>query len=78
MNARLGVGLDYFVSDNVSIGALLSGAAYFMTRPGVSTTDLLQPERIETLGEARARLLEADGSSAGLSFALAIGPAVHF
>jgi hypothetical protein len=77
-NARIGLGLDYYASDRVSIGALVLGEALFLTRPGVSAGDLLTPERVETLGEARARVLEADGTSVGTAFSVSIGPGFHF
>ena len=44
---------------------LLSGNLAFMTRPGRSASDLLTPQEVETTGELRQRLLEADGSSVG-------------
>jgi hypothetical protein len=77
-NARLGIGLDWFVSDNVSLGVLASAEALFLTRPGVSAFELMQPEQVETVGQARARLLEGDGSSIGTAFTISAGPGIHF
>jgi hypothetical protein len=77
-NAHGGVGLDVFLNDDVAIGGLLSGSLSFMTRPGRSASDLLTPEEVETTGELRTRLLEADGSSVGTGVALMVGPSVHF
>ncbi|HVJ20555.1 MAG TPA: hypothetical protein VM686_34315 [Polyangiaceae bacterium] len=77
-NAHAGVGLDVFLNDDVSIGGLLTGNLSFMTRPGRSASDLLTPQEVETTGELRDRLLEADGSSAGAGLALMVGPSFHF
>ncbi len=77
-NLHAGVGLDIFLNEDVSIGGQLSGSLTFLARPGVSARDLLTPEEVETVGEARARLLEADGSSIGTGYALVLGPSFHF
>ncbi len=77
-NVHGGVGLDVFFGDDVAIGGLLVGNLNFMTRPGRSASDLLTPEEVETTGELRQRLLEADGSSAGAGLALMVGPSFHF
>jgi hypothetical protein len=78
MNARVGFGVDYFFTNQISVGALVSGSVYFLTRPGVSAQKLLTPAKVETLQQARERVMEADGSSVGGGFALTIGPALHF
>jgi hypothetical protein len=77
-NVHGGVGLDVFLSDDVALGGLLVGNLSFMTRPGRSASDLLTPQEVETTGELRQRLLEADGSSAGAGLALMVGPSMHF
>jgi len=77
-NLRLGFGLDYFLNQNISIGARIAGEALFLSRPGVPLRQLATPEQVNTLGEARARLLEGEGSSAGTSFAVTAGPGLHF
>ncbi len=77
-NVRVGFGIDYFVSTHWAVGALVTGEALFVTRPGVSAMDLLTPKQVETIGEAKARALEADGTSVGTAVAVAIGPSVHF
>ncbi len=77
-NLHAGVGLDYFVSDHVSIGGLLAGQLMFLTRPGTSAISLLTPEEVDTVGQARDRLLEADESSVGTGFSLVLGPGLHF
>ncbi len=77
-NVHGGIGLDYFVEDNISIGALLSGQLMFLSRPGTSATALLTPQKVDTVGQARDRLLEADGSSIGTGFSIVAGPGLHF
>lgn len=77
-NLRLGLGLDYFVTRNWSIGARVAGEVLFLSRSGVPLRDLASPQQVSTIGEAKSRLLEGEGSSAGTSFALTIGPGVHF
>lgn len=77
-NAHGGLGLDYFVADNWAIGILALGQVLFVTRPGVSTADLLTQQEVETIGEARARALEADGSSVGTALSVLVGPSMHF
>jgi hypothetical protein len=44
----------------------------------VSARDLAEPKEVGTLDEAEERLLEADGSSAGLGFGVGAGLGVHF
>ncbi len=77
-NLHAGIGLDIFLNEDVSIGGQLTGSLTFLARPGVSARDLLTPEEVETVGQARARLLEADGSSVGTGYALLLGPSFHF
>lgn len=77
-NVRLGLGVDYFVTRTWSIGARLSGELLFLARSGVPVRELARPEQVSTLGEAKARLLEGDGSSAGTAVTLTIGPGLHF
>lgn len=77
-NLRLAFGLDYFLSRHVSIGARIAGEALFLSRSGIPLRDLAAPQQVNTLGEAKARLLEGEGSSAGTSFAVTVGPGVHF
>jgi hypothetical protein len=77
-NARAGVGVDVYVSRNVALGVLGMGELLFLTRPGVSARGLLTPEQVETVGEAKARALEADGSTVGTALSITAGPSVHF
>ena len=77
-NTHLGLGFDYYVANNVAFGVLALGQVLFVTRPGVDARDLLTPKEVETLGEAKARALEADGSSVGTALSIIAGPSLHF
>jgi hypothetical protein len=78
VNARGGIGLDYYATETFSIGALATAELLFLTRPGVSALGLMQPEQVETVGEARARALEGNGSSVGAAYSIVVGPGLHF
>ncbi len=77
-NARGGLGFDYYFTRRLSLRFEGTGDILFLSRPGVPARDLATPKEIGTLDEAQERLLEADGSSAGLSFAVSGGVGVHF
>lgn len=77
-NGRLGLGLDYFMSPHVSLGIRATGEVLFLSRSGVPLRDLAAPETVNTVGEAKARTLEGDGSSIGTLIGVTIGPGLHF
>jgi hypothetical protein len=77
-NARAGVGLDYYVARHITLGAALTGGLLFLSRPGVPIKELAQPQKVGTINEAKARLLEANGSSVGSSLTLTGGAGLHF
>lgn len=77
-NVRGGLGLDFYVSPLLSLGARFTGELLFLSRPGVPIRDLATAQQVSTIGEAKARLLEADGSSIGTALNLTVGPALHF
>jgi hypothetical protein len=78
VDARLEGGVDYWVTPTVSLGAGASAGLLFVARPGVSARDLAIPKQIGTLDDAKARVLEASGSSLGATFALNGVLGVHF
>jgi len=49
-----------------------------VVRSGVYIRDLATAQQVNTIGEAKARLLEADGSSIGTALNLTAEPALHF
>jgi hypothetical protein len=77
-NARAAFGIDYFASELVSLGVLFSGELLFLTKPGVSASDLLESKQVSTIEEARAQVDQVDGTSVGSAFSLLIGPSLHF
>jgi len=78
VDARFGLGFDYYVTRHVTLGAQLSGELLFLSRPGISVRDLATAKEVGTLNEAKARVLEANGSSVGGALALTGGLGVHF
>jgi hypothetical protein len=78
LNVRGGVGAEYYLNRTLSLRITAVGDLLFLARKGVPARDLAEPEEVGTLNEAEARLLEADGSSAGFGFDLSAGLGVHF
>jgi hypothetical protein len=77
-NARFGAGLDYWVTNNISIGARGSFDVLAMSRPGVPVDELASATQAGTLDQAKAAVLEANGSSAGTALGLTGGVGLHF
>ena len=78
INARLGLGFDYYLNRRLSLGVRGSGELLFLSRRGVPVRELLEPKQVDTLGDLRTRLLEADGSTIGTAVGLAGNVGVHF
>lgn len=78
INARLGLGVDYFLSRYVSVGGLASGELLMLTRPGVPVKEVAALPTSQTLDAAAIRFLEAQGSSYGTALALTGGLKAHF
>jgi hypothetical protein len=77
-NLRLGFGLDYYLTNTWSIGARATGEFLFLAKSGVPIRDLARAEMVNTVREARTRLADGEGSSAGSAFSVSIGPGLHF
>ena len=77
-NVRGGLGLELYLHRHLSLRLHGGSDLLFLARPGVPARDLAEPREIGTLNEAQERLLEADGSSAGMVFDLGAGLGVHF
>jgi len=77
-NARMGLGLDYYVTPRVTLGASATGEVLALSRPEIPLRDLAEAKRVGTVNEAEARVLEADGSSWGTSLTIAGGAGLHF
>ena len=78
VDGRLEGGVDYWVTRSISVGADLSGGVLAVVRPGISARDLATPKEIGTINDAKARVLEANGSSVGWIFAATGDLGVHF
>jgi hypothetical protein len=77
-NLRSALGFDWHATPALSVGLRATGEILLLARPGIPVRDLLQPKEIATIGEARARLLEADGASVGWGLGLTGVFAVRF
>lgn len=77
-NLRGVLGVDYFFSDRVSLGARGAATALFLSRRSVPVRELARLEEVGTISEAKARALEADGTTVGTSYQVVVGPGIHF
>jgi hypothetical protein len=78
IDGRIDGGLDYWVTHNISVGADVTTGLLAVARPGVSARDLATPKEIGTINDAKARVLEANGSSVGWLFAVTGDLGFHF
>jgi hypothetical protein len=78
INTRLAFGFDYYVGRRVSLGLRGSGELLFLSRRGVPVRELLEPKQVDTLGELKTRLLEANGSTVGTALGLGGNIGLHF
>jgi hypothetical protein len=78
VDGRIGAGADYWITRLISVGLDASAGLLAVARPGVSARDLATPKEVGTLNEAKARVLEANGSSVGWMLALTGDLGVHF
>jgi hypothetical protein len=68
-NARLGGGIDWYLTDAFSLGANVSGDMMFLKRPAVDVADLM--------GSGADTVYAADGSSIGSGLAIMAVIGVH-
>ena len=78
VNTRLALGFDYYVKQHLSIGLRGSGELLFLSRRGVPVRELLEPKQVDTLGDLRTRMLEADGATLGTAVGLSGNVGLHF
>jgi len=71
-------GLDYFFVDEFSLGLDVVGDFLALARPGVPIRDLVEPKKVDTINETKARILEADGSSYGAAVGVFVTAGLHF
>lgn len=77
-NLRLGAGLDYYVTHAFSVGGVVSGEMLMLSRKGVPLRDLAVAKQIGTIDDAKARVLEASGTSIGGALAFTLVAGLHF
>ena len=77
-NIRAGAGLDIYFGRSFSINGNLSAETLILARQGVALRDLAEAKMIGTLDDAKARILETSGSSAGAALTCTVGAGLHF
>jgi hypothetical protein len=81
VDARAGVGLDFFVTPIFSLGGAVSWEFLALTRPGVAPDQIAQIKAnpdLSAYDKARADLLELDGSAYGSAFSAMGMLGLHF
>jgi hypothetical protein len=78
VDAGLGLGFDYYVTPVLSLGLTVNGLALALSRPGVSIRNLATAENVTTIDQAKARLLQGDGSSWGGALTVSGAVGLHF
>lgn len=77
-DARIGGGLDYFVTPVVSLGANVSWEFLGLTRPGVDAATVQRIGKETTLSQAQSDALLAKGTSYGSALAITGVVGLHF
>jgi len=72
------IGFDYYLGQRVSLGFNVGGALLALSRPGVSLADLAVAKQVNTINEAKARILEGNGTSIGSAITVTGGLGLHF
>jgi len=75
-NARIGLGLDYYFSNEFSVAARTTAELLFLARHGVALRDV--PNQLTSFDAAERGLLAGSGSSVGTALTISAGPAFHF
>jgi hypothetical protein len=77
-DARVGAGLDYFITPVFSLGANVSWEFLALTRPGLSPEAIASLETDPNVESARAQALAAEGSGYGSAIAVTAVAGLHF
>jgi len=77
-DARVAAGVDYWLTHNLSVGLDADGELIAIARPGVSLADLATAKQIGTVNDAKARILQASGTSVGTGVSLFASAGLHF
>jgi hypothetical protein len=79
LNLRGGLGVDYYVTSDLSLRLDGTGDFLLLGTDGIpSEDDFERDAEVDTAAEARTRAEEMDGTSAGAALALNAGVGVHF
>ena len=78
VDVRVGAGLDCWVTHTISVGRDVDSELLAIARPGISVRDLATAQQVGTVDQAKARVLEANGSSVGAASSLSANVGVHF
>ena len=77
-DVRFGLGVDYWVTHHLSLGIDLDEQLLAVARDGVPLGELAAAREVGTINDAKARALEASGSSFGSALAVTGGVGAHF
>jgi hypothetical protein len=78
-NLRGGVGVDWFLAPELSVGARGTAELLVLSGGDVALRDLRSSaEDVESESEARQLAREVDRSSSGVGYTITVGPGVHF
>jgi hypothetical protein len=75
-NARFSLGLDYYFSNQFSIGGRAAAELLFLARHGMALRDV--PNQLTSVDGVQNGLLAGSGSSVGTALTFSVGPAFHF
>jgi hypothetical protein len=75
-NARFSLALDYYFSNEFSVGARATAELLFLARHGVALRDV--PNQLTSVDAAESGLLAGSGSSVGTALCISAGPGFHF
>lgn len=79
LNLRGGLGLDYYITSDLSLRLDGTGDLLLLGGDGVPSADDFERDReVDTVAEAQDRADEMDGTSAGAAVAVNAGVGVHF
>lgn len=81
LDARIGGGLDVYVTPVFSLGAKFSWELLFLTRPGLSPTEIQDIQAnpgVDDAERARAQALAAEGSGYGSAIGITAVAGLHF
>ncbi|HUS68516.1 MAG TPA: hypothetical protein VMZ28_28470 [Kofleriaceae bacterium] len=78
INLRGGLGVDYYLTRDLSLRLDGTGDLLALGPSGVPSMESFERRTIDTRAEAQARAAESDGSTAGAALALNVGVGVTF